>query len=342
MQLSVVVPAFNVEDAIADTLRSLADLVPSPLEVIVIDDGSTDATRDKIDTFLGAHPTAPIRVLRQENQGVSVARNRGLDDAKGDYILFLDGDDTVDRELVRVLTESQSLDRVVDIVCWKFRHEKLELQGTPLEDAWGQIPALTTGPETLRRILVKQDHFIWTGSAAYRLDFLREHALEFTPGCASAQDVEFLWKALSLAGAVQFVNTTLSFYRFRNGSVTNVTNVRRFDGVLAYHRAAKFIAAHLDEADLSLAHTALDRVVPRFMGHFKLLARTHPGSAKQVVSEIELRNPGILRLISSLMHAQQGKQRGPILWSLFRYSPILAVRYLRARSKVTRRKTGVR
>lgn len=88
LSVSAIVAAYNSEKFIADTIRSiLAQTVPVS-EVIVVDDGSTDATPDILASFGGA-----IRVIRQENRGQSAARNRGIREARGEVIGFLDHDD---------------------------------------------------------------------------------------------------------------------------------------------------------------------------------------------------------------------------------------------------------
>jgi glycosyltransferase involved in cell wall biosynthesis len=91
--VSVVVPAWNARTFLGETLDSLLSQDEPPLEVIVVDDGSPD---DTATAFEGYHPT--VRVLRQENAGVSVARNRGVARARGDCVAFCDHDDTWEPE----------------------------------------------------------------------------------------------------------------------------------------------------------------------------------------------------------------------------------------------------
>jgi glycosyltransferase involved in cell wall biosynthesis len=86
--VSVVVPCYNGADYLEECLRSAVAQTHPPLEVIVVDDGSTDGSA-ALATALGA----PIRVIRQENSGESVARNRAIDEARGEWVAFLDADD---------------------------------------------------------------------------------------------------------------------------------------------------------------------------------------------------------------------------------------------------------
>lgn len=329
MRLSVVVPAYNVVDAISDTLESLALLDPPAHEVILVEDGSNDGTAELVAAFIASRPIPEFRLFEQPNQGVSVARNVGLAHATGDYVLFLDGDDTVSPDLVRTLLEANDDSSPADVVCWRFRHMQREAIGQPLE-IWQEIPSWSTGLETLHRVLIEKDHLVWTGSAAYRVDFLREKSLQFTPGCASAQDVEFIWKALAMAASVRFVDSTLSTYVWRAASVTNSISARRFDGVLAYHRAASFLGAQRGDAFPPLASAAWDRVIPRFVDYLTIFARTHRGSAQRVLSDIEERNPGIIQTVRDLIRQRQREGlEVPRRWALLRFSPHLMVVHVR-------------
>lgn len=93
--LSVVIPAYNVASYIADALDSLRRQTFADFETIVVDDGSSDATRSVIERFARAHASSTQRVvlIGQAHKGLSVARNAALDVARGRYVGFLDADD---------------------------------------------------------------------------------------------------------------------------------------------------------------------------------------------------------------------------------------------------------
>jgi glycosyltransferase involved in cell wall biosynthesis len=88
MRVSVIVPCHNNEQHIAEALSSLRGQTRPPDEIIVVDDGSTDASTDRVAAF-----GAAVTLLRQPNRGVASARNAGVQAARGDFIAFLDGDD---------------------------------------------------------------------------------------------------------------------------------------------------------------------------------------------------------------------------------------------------------
>ena len=86
--VSVIIPCYNGHDFLAETLDSALAQTHAPLEIIVIDDGSTDDSAE-----IAASYGSPVRVIQQSNQGESVARNRGIEEARGTWVAFLDADD---------------------------------------------------------------------------------------------------------------------------------------------------------------------------------------------------------------------------------------------------------
>lgn len=92
-QISVVIPLYNKEAEIERALKSVISQSLTPHEIIVVDDGSTDASAQIVREVIESHPEHNIRLVSQENRGVSAARNRGIEEATGEYVAFLDGDD---------------------------------------------------------------------------------------------------------------------------------------------------------------------------------------------------------------------------------------------------------
>ena len=92
-KISVVIPLYNKEAEIERALRSVVEQSLTVGEIIVVNDGSTDSSKEIVERFILAHPEIGIHLINQKNSGVSTARNRGIDEAKGDYIALLDADD---------------------------------------------------------------------------------------------------------------------------------------------------------------------------------------------------------------------------------------------------------
>lgn len=115
--VSVIIPAYNIEDYIGRCLDSIISQTYKNLEIIVVDDGSRDRTGEILDDYVKKDPR--MKVVHKKNGGVSSARNTGIDIAEGDYIGFVDGDDRIDPKLfetlVKLLMRKMQISHIVDI-----------------------------------------------------------------------------------------------------------------------------------------------------------------------------------------------------------------------------------
>ncbi len=106
MDISIIVPAYNAADYITECLESVLAQEHADMEVIVVDDGSTDGTTALLRSMAVNEPR--LRVIRQANTGVSAARNHGLREARGEYVMFVDADDALAPDAVATLLELAS------------------------------------------------------------------------------------------------------------------------------------------------------------------------------------------------------------------------------------------
>jgi glycosyltransferase involved in cell wall biosynthesis len=118
MKISVVIPLFNKKDTILRSLNSVLKQTVLPEEIIVVNDGSTDGSEGFV-TMLN-HPL--IRLLSQPNEGVSAARNRGIVEAKGDWIAFLDADDYWDVDFLETIINLKERFTQADIIFTSYRY----------------------------------------------------------------------------------------------------------------------------------------------------------------------------------------------------------------------------
>lgn len=99
MNFSVIIPAYNCENSIANTVKSICNVQVDEMEIIIVDDGSTDCTKDECKSLIKHYPF--VKYYYQENKGVSAARNFGITKASGKYIMFFDSDDQVNSAELR-------------------------------------------------------------------------------------------------------------------------------------------------------------------------------------------------------------------------------------------------
>ncbi|MEN3009351.1 glycosyltransferase family A protein, partial [Pseudothermotoga sp.] len=126
--VTFVVPAYNVERYIPKTLNSLLSQTDKDFEIIVVNDGSTDNTYAVVKDILEKSDFRNYKIITNPNGGPSSARNTGIKEAQGEYIIFLDGDDYVSPNLVERIRKVISTNKV-DVICWKF--QRVDEDGKP-------------------------------------------------------------------------------------------------------------------------------------------------------------------------------------------------------------------
>jgi glycosyltransferase involved in cell wall biosynthesis len=186
----VVIPAYNAEAFLRETLESVLAQTLENIEVIVVDDGSTDGTREILDSFVDGR----LNVHRQANAGVSAARNVGLAAARAPYIFFLDADDVLLQDaLYRMVV---TLDERPERVACFGHHIRIAEDGSELSTRadlrWKLFPA----DNTLRYLIAK--NFIVCGAICIRTDAARS-VRGFNPALKLGEDWEF-WCRLAVLG----------------------------------------------------------------------------------------------------------------------------------------------
>jgi glycosyltransferase involved in cell wall biosynthesis len=210
-QVTVVVAAYNAERFIRQTIESVLAQSLANIEVIVIDDGSTDSTREILQRFSDPR----LVVSYQTNSGVSAARNAGLAMARAPYIFFLDSDDILLRNaLLRMVT---ILDRMPQRVACFAHHIRIAEDGAELSKRadlpWKMFPT----DDTLRNLVAK--NFIVCGAICIRTDAARL-VRGFNPALNWGEDWEFWCRLAALGDFAAMPNDVVLMYR-QHWSSTN-------------------------------------------------------------------------------------------------------------------------
>lgn len=345
--LSFVIPAYNVEHHITRTLVSLLKHPSNRVEIIVVNDGSTDRTVDVVHDFFQTHSHLNMRILTQPNGGVSSARNAGLEQASGAYVVFLDGDDFISDNFSKSFADVIHKYNHPQIVHWPY--DLVDEQGaTILPFPYQTIAAPQAGIDTLDAIILQRKTRIWTGSVAYRRDFLARHRLQYTVGCAAGEDLEFTFKALSHADSVVFSEGLRSYYVQRGGSVMGSYNIRKFDAVQAMDRLSDHFASLQDPAFSALAKRVHDyNTLHFYVGTYRMclqhlvdeMALSGGAAVQQLDAELDQSYPGMRSHMTARMKSR--KKRGlPDKIDIFRRSPQLYLKLSRWSDLRTRQQHG--
>lgn len=197
LSVSVIIPAYNREALIVPTLESVVGQTVSPLEVIVVDDCSTDRTIEVVRKFAEGQQGIPIScMVQEENQGVSAARNRGIREACGEWIAFLDSDDMWESGHLEGLAERQAVSRA-DFVFSCARGFSDE-DPSAVTKCWG---TRFGSAQEVVHYLIQGCHILPSAAMVRREELLRAGLFDEAPEIQHAEDLD-LWLTLAEKGLV--------------------------------------------------------------------------------------------------------------------------------------------
>jgi glycosyltransferase involved in cell wall biosynthesis len=225
--ISVVMPAYNSASHIRQAIESALAQVYPALEIVVVDDGSTDQTRDIVASF-----GAPVRLLTQANQGSAVARNTGIRSARGTHIAFLDADDVWWPHKLRLQMEELARTRLrmcySRFIVWPEQPEG-GFTDPNTEFAVEPNPNLSTGALLTGYVYAELllDCIVWTSTVV-----VEKHALEeagmFDPALRKGQDYD-LWLRLSRQLPMLGIDRPTALYRSHIGNITKAVRAENYE-----------------------------------------------------------------------------------------------------------------
>lgn len=222
--ISVIIPVYNVEDYLRECVDSVINQTYKNLEIILVDDGSTDSSGKICDDY--AEKDERIAVIHQKNGGLSAARNAGLDKSSGEYIYFLDSDDYVADNTFETLLSIAEKDNS-DIVFFD-------------AVSFADTPDFTVKQNYVRKNKYKTDKGYDVFSAMcnnkefhsavylmlFKSDFIVNNKLNFTPGLLH-EDMIFTYQALCFAKVVSQCDKPLYYRRYRKNSIMTSSKTQK-------------------------------------------------------------------------------------------------------------------
>jgi len=234
LMISVVIPNYNKSRFLLECLESVVAQNYPYIEIVVVDDGSTDDSVDIVNDYVVEHPEANIKLIKQKNLGATVARNKGIDNSNGKYAIFLDSDDLLSPRL---------FNKIVPIL----RKNSPDM----LVGSYLQIDE--NGKKLNRRSFAKDEttfrfdkDFMWLididplpSNKIYNLDLIKQNSL-YWDNVKIAQDLDFYLKYVALCHNVIIVNGNVSKYRITSGSISRTYDFRIFDIKTVFANVKKF------------------------------------------------------------------------------------------------------
>lgn len=232
MIFSIVVPVFNVEDYLDECIRSLLDQSFDDYEVILIDDGSPDTCSAICDHYADANDR--IRVIHQDNRGVSAARNAGIHAARGDYILLLDSDDFwVERDMLAELAEllqKTGADVILfRVKAWNEKDDTFRIKNDPFD--YGVLDRFDHCA-TLHYVFSQRQFPVGVYSVCVQRSLLAERRIDFVEGVKS-EDYDWLLRVLLESRRIYATDRVYYTYRMcRPTSVTHHIDLKHLQDLL--------------------------------------------------------------------------------------------------------------
>ena len=214
-RVSLVIPVYNARSSSSECLESVLAQTFEDMEIICVDDGSTDSSPAILAEF--SERDDRIRVVTQPNAGVAGARSRGLQLAAGDFVLFLDNDDFFEPTMVEEAYRACVADEA-DIAVFKIRYVDAQT-GDCVDADWSLRTDLIPGTLPFNRLDMPQTLFlaftpsIW--NKMFRRSFLIENGIKLRTDLKYTDDLAFTYTALALAQRITIVDKVLLSYRTR-------------------------------------------------------------------------------------------------------------------------------
>ena len=282
--VTVVIPIYNVEQYLDRCILSIINQTYKNLEIILVDDGSPDRCPNICDAYAKKDPR--VKVIHQENKGLGMARNTGIDHATGDYICFFDSDDYVEPDTIETCV-STAVTQGAELVI--FGMDDVTPEGIRLAESIPCPPKSVFSGDEVQKILLPMSLYadMSTGedwnilssawNKLYSMDVIRSSGWRF----ASERDIisEDFYSITELFGhlsRVCVVNRVLYHYTVNNASISRSYSKGRFDRIKVFYHSMVLLSKRMgleDELDQPIRAVSFGLVI----GAMKLTARAKLG-----------------------------------------------------------------
>ena len=229
IKVSVIVPVYNNSQYIGNTIDSIINQDFDSFEIIVIDDGSTDDSLRIVNEKLAA-ADVPSKVIHQENQGVSAARNKGIEVSSGEYLVFVDGDDYVMANHLSELYNGKTDFSLVQMA---------KKEGEKLSSPHVYSHNIIQAKEFIEKELKMEIPFNFV-QLMYKSDIIKDNSIEFPLEFIYGEDTYFALKALSHGDEIAISNEVTYHYIQHPESAIRTSELKRFDIVKAFENLSDF------------------------------------------------------------------------------------------------------
>ena len=220
IMVSIIIPVYNIEKYVEKCLNSLKRQTYDNFEAIIVDDGSSDDTRDICEKI--AQDDKRFKIFHKKNEGVSIARNFGLLKAEGVYICFVDGDDYVEPDYLKILVRCLQKDDI-DMGCSDYfieRQNQIIVHSQKIKE-----PVYLSKSEAINKLGNKQLYQGYLWNKIFKKEIIERYQLLFDSRIKVWEDMLFCVRYLSFVHKVCYIQLPIYFYVQRQGSAMANTSI---------------------------------------------------------------------------------------------------------------------
>lgn len=243
--ISIIVPIFNSQEYLSRCIQSVISQSYIDFELILVDDGSTDSSFSICSKY--AALDLRVRAFSQNNSGASIARNKGLSEANGDWMMFLDSDDWIDRDMLETMVEITEKYSKVEVIQSRVPRDMVQRSGDAVYDRYSSVKALLEGS--------------WWGPYCKLIKKDAIAGLRF-PNHTISEDYLFNYQLFSNISCLYYIDKCFYHRQVRPGSLSRISlSERKFDEFYNVKAVSDAVAQdfpdYLQLADNHLAGTCL-------------------------------------------------------------------------------------
>ena len=260
-KVSIIVPVYNASEYIEKCIDSLINQTLDNVEIIVVDDGSTDDSYKKLKKY-----GSKIKLIKQENSGVATTRNNALKLATGDYIAFVDSDDYIDCNMFKDMY-NKAIECDFDVVECDFKY----VDDTHEYDGVQDLNTDITSKKEIKQYFIDMYPVIW--NKLYKKEILKD--IKFKDG-VWAEDVEFLYRVLPRINTLGKINKKYYYYYQRQASESRLFDKRiynyidNFNGLITYYKKNNIYKEYKKELEYCYVRYLYATFIKRALGFDKI------------------------------------------------------------------------
>ena len=255
--ISIIIPCYNAEPYLAKCLSSVLQQTYPYWEAICVNDGSKDNTESILQQF--AQKESRFKVISQSNAGVSAARNKALSVCEGEYICFVDSDDTIQANFLEALL-SLMTNEVELTICNFTRKISTPSAVETVKTTW-----VNNASDCAKKILLDKTFHPQICCMLFKREVIVQHQLLFFLGCARGEDWEFFMKYLLHISKVAYTSVVLYHYRVNDASAMASLNEKSLTSIGASQRVAAYYEQYNSPVKDTIKQYAVSRTLWKFL-----------------------------------------------------------------------------